>query len=161
MLSPFLTGVRSFMPLRRIAKKNALFLWLLSKTNVSQLFGLGGVRCAELSVLGGQEMAKKKSTTRYTTKQLGRVKGKTDWVKARATTQAQIAASIASDPDEAGLVFDWDNATVDMPQPKAVLNMRVDRDILEFFKKKGRGYQTKINAVLRSYVERSPAPRGQ
>jgi len=106
-------------------------------------------------------MAKKKSTTRYTTKQLGRVKGKTDWVKARATTQAQIAASIASDPDEAGLVFDWDNATVDMPQPKAVLNMRVDRDILEFFKKKGRGYQTKINAVLRSYVERSPAPRGQ
>jgi uncharacterized protein (DUF4415 family) len=31
--------------------------------------------------------------------------------------------------------------------------MRVDRDVLEFFRRQGRGYQTKINAVLRSYVE--------
>ena len=45
------------------------------------------------------------------------------------------------------------SASVDMPQPKAVLNMRVDRDVLEFFRRDGRGYQTKINAVLRSYVD--------
>jgi uncharacterized protein (DUF4415 family) len=52
------------------------------------------------------------------------------------------------------MVIDWDSATVEMPQPKAVLNMRVDRDVLDFFRKTGRGYQTRINAVLRSYVER-------
>ena len=60
---------------------------------------------------------------------------------------------MASDPDEAGMVVDWSRASAEMPQPKAVLNLRVDRDVLEFFRREGRGYQTKINAVLRSYVE--------
>lgn len=36
--------------------------------------------------------------------------------------------------------------------------MRIDRDVLDFFKSQGRGYQTRINAVLRSYME---AKRGQ
>ncbi len=40
-----------------------------------------------------------------------------------------------------------------MPQPKAVLNMRIDRDVLDFFRKTGRGYQTRINAVLRAFVD--------
>jgi uncharacterized protein (DUF4415 family) len=31
--------------------------------------------------------------------------------------------------------------------------MRVDREVLDFFRREGKGYQTKINAVLRSYVE--------
>ena len=51
-------------------------------------------------------------------------------------------------------VIDWDSATIEMPQPKAVLNMRVDRDVLDYFRQTGKGYQTRINAVLRSYVER-------
>ena len=42
---------------------------------------------------------------------------------------------------------------VELPRPKAVLNMRVDYDVLEFFRSQGRGYQKRINAVLRSYVE--------
>jgi uncharacterized protein (DUF4415 family) len=37
--------------------------------------------------------------------------------------------------------------------PKAVLNMRLDRDVMDYFRRQGRGYQTKINAVLRSYME--------
>jgi len=32
--------------------------------------------------------------------------------------------------------------------------MRVDQDVLDFFRKTGKGYQTRINAVLRSYVTR-------
>jgi len=52
------------------------------------------------------------------------------------------------------MVIDWDSATVAMPQPKAVLNMRIDRDVLEYFRKMGKGYQTRINAVLRSYMDR-------
>ena len=44
------------------------------------------------------------------------------------------------------------NATTEMPKPKADLHMRIDRDILEYFRKSGKGYQTRINAVLRSYV---------
>ena len=50
--------------------------------------------------------------------------------------------------------MDWDNATIELPQPKAVLNMRVDKEVLDFFRKSGKGYQSRTNAVLRSYVER-------
>ena len=103
-------------------------------------------------------MAKKEPTVRYTAEELReksrRGETRSDWAKATAMTDAEVEASIASDPDEAGMVIDWDSATVEMPQPKAVLNMRVDRDVLDYFRKMGRGYQTRINAVLRSYVER-------
>jgi uncharacterized protein (DUF4415 family) len=102
-------------------------------------------------------MAKKERIVSYTAEELramqARGESKSDWVRAAAMTDEQLEASIAADPDEAGLVADWSKASVEMPQPKAVLNMRVDRDVLEFFRRDGRGYQTKINAVLRSYVE--------
>jgi uncharacterized protein (DUF4415 family) len=52
--------------------------------------------------------------------------------------------------------MDWDSVTVELPKPKADLHMRVDRDVLDFFRKTGVGYQTRINAVLRSYVSRMP-----
>ena len=39
-----------------------------------------------------------------------------------------------------------------MPVPKKQISLRIDQDIFDFFKKGGDGYQTKINAVLRSYV---------
>lgn len=37
--------------------------------------------------------------------------------------------------------------------PKAQLTLRVDQDVLKWFRKRGRGYQTKINALLRAYME--------
>lgn len=37
--------------------------------------------------------------------------------------------------------------------PKAQLTIRVDRDVLDWFRKQGRGYQTRISAVLRAYME--------
>jgi len=67
-------------------------------------------------------------------------------------TADEIEASVAADPDEAGMIVDWKSASAKMPQPKAVLNMRVDKDVLDHFRKKGRGYQTRINAVLRAFV---------
>ena len=67
----------------------------------------------------------------------------------------EIEADIASDPEEAGMVVDWDNVSIELPKPKVDLHMHVDRDVLDFFRKTGRGYQTCINAVLRSYVERA------
>jgi uncharacterized protein (DUF4415 family) len=102
-------------------------------------------------------MTKKERIVRYTDEELramqARGEDKSDWARAAAMAYEEIEAAIASDPAESGLVVDWSRASVEMPQPKAVLNMRVDRDVLEFFRREGRGYQTKINAVLRSYVE--------
>lgn len=36
---------------------------------------------------------------------------------------------------------------------KSQITLRIDEDVLDWFKKQGRGYQTKINALLRAYVD--------
>jgi uncharacterized protein (DUF4415 family) len=36
---------------------------------------------------------------------------------------------------------------------KAQVTLRIDNDVLEWFKSRGRGYQTQINALLRAYME--------
>ncbi len=40
-----------------------------------------------------------------------------------------------------------------MPEPKDRLTIRVDRDVVRWLKKNGPGYQTRINAILRSFME--------
>lgn len=101
-------------------------------------------------------MARKKRIIKYTAEKLAELVEQegsgTDWEKAEAMTAAEIEAIVAADADEADMVMDWDNVTVEAPKPKAVLNMRVDKDILDYFRKTGKGYQTRINAILRSYV---------
>ena len=47
----------------------------------------------------------------------------------------------------------WKNARVIMPAKKRKISVRVDNDIIKWFKAKGKGYQSMMNAVLRSYVE--------
>jgi uncharacterized protein (DUF4415 family) len=104
-------------------------------------------------------VAKKEHIVSYSADELRamreRGESQSDFARAAADTQKEIEASAAADPDEAGFVVDWSRASVKLPKPKAVLNMRIDRDILEFFRRKGRGYQTKINAVLRAYVDQA------
>jgi uncharacterized protein (DUF4415 family) len=39
------------------------------------------------------------------------------------------------------------------PGPKKQITLRIDPDVLTFFRKHGRGYQSMINAVLRKYME--------
>jgi len=46
----------------------------------------------------------------------------------------------------------WNDAQVLFPTKKTHLSIRLDDDIVLWFKQYGRGYQTKINAVLRSYI---------
>jgi uncharacterized protein (DUF4415 family) len=104
-------------------------------------------------------MPKKERTVRYSAEELAakrkRGESSSDWERASGMTREEIEADIASDPDEAGMVVDWDSVSIELPKPKADLHMRIDRDILDFFRKSGRGYQTRINAVLRSYVQRA------
>ena len=47
----------------------------------------------------------------------------------------------------------WEEARVVIPVAKQAISIRLDRDILEFFRATGPRYQSQINAVLRSYVE--------
>jgi len=47
----------------------------------------------------------------------------------------------------------WDNATPVYPKEKIAISIRLDKDIIDFFKGEGKGYQSKINSVLRSYIK--------
>jgi uncharacterized protein (DUF4415 family) len=45
------------------------------------------------------------------------------------------------------------SATLVLPEPKTTMTIRLDQQVLEWFKAKGPGYQTRINALLRAYME--------
>lgn len=47
----------------------------------------------------------------------------------------------------------FQRARIVYPQPKKPVSLRLDDDVVTWFKTQGKGYQTHINAVLRSYVE--------
>jgi uncharacterized protein (DUF4415 family) len=51
----------------------------------------------------------------------------------------------------------WDSAEIQEPASKTPISLRVDAEVLAFFKAQGRGYQTRMNAVLKSYVEAQKA----
>jgi uncharacterized protein (DUF4415 family) len=83
-----------------------------------------------------------------------RRKGKTDWARVDALTDKEIEASIANDPDWAEFKdLDWSKAILVIPPKKKAISIRVDEDVLDHFKREGAGYQRRMNAVLRSYVE--------
>ncbi len=84
----------------------------------------------------------------------GRSEDKTDWAAVDALTDSEIEAAIASDQDWAEFRdVDWSDAVLVMPGKKVPISIRVDPDVLDFFKDEGPGYQRRINQVLRSYVE--------
>lgn len=77
----------------------------------------------------------------------------TDWEALRAMSDAEIHSGIEDDPDAHGTdeAF-WKNADVVMPKSKQVVTIRLDRDVLDWFRQQS-GYQTRINAILRAYMK--------
>jgi len=77
-----------------------------------------------------------------------------------AEQKARLDA-VASMPDEqidysdAPVLPDavWMKAAAELPQAKQQITLRIDAEVLDFFKQTGKRYQSRINAVLRSYVE--------
>lgn len=89
-----------------------------------------------------------------------RRKGKTDWARVDALTDEAIDASIRNDPDWAEFEnVDWSKAVLVMPPKKKAISIRVDEDVLNYFKEEGAGYQSRMNAVLRTYVDQTRKPR--
>lgn len=78
--------------------------------------------------------------------------GQTDLKRIRAVTDDEIAASAELDPDAAPSDLDWASAEVVFPPRKVAISIRVDQDVLDFFKKAGAGYQRRMNSVLRAYM---------
>jgi uncharacterized protein (DUF4415 family) len=102
-------------------------------------------------------MRKKSDTVRYTAKQIkariARGEDRTNWNKANAMTGAKLEASIRADMDDIQGEPDWTQAIMGIPAPKDHINIRIDHDVLQWFKSNGRGYQTLMNNVLRAFVQ--------
>ena len=99
----------------------------------------------------------KKTIARRTSAQLTALrragKSQTDWARIRAMRDADI--NFSDSPEITPDMFV--KAIVQRGgQPvyrKTQLTLRVDRDVVDWFKGQGRGYQTRINALLRAYKE--------
>jgi uncharacterized protein (DUF4415 family) len=89
----------------------------------------------------------KEKTTQTTSR--SRSKGATDLKRLRALRDSEIDFS---DIPKLGKSF-WATAKLNLPEPKDRLTIRVDHDVVQWLKKHGKGYQTRINAILRSYME--------
>src|SRR5690348_12619893 len=77
------------------------------------------------------------------------VKGKTKLIKLHQKSDASINYKDSPATSEKF----WEDAEVIMPTHKIHLSVRLDEDIVEYFKQKGHGYQSRINAVLKAYVK--------
>jgi uncharacterized protein (DUF4415 family) len=77
-----------------------------------------------------------------------------NWVQLNAMTEEKIEHRAAEDMAELSIDPDWvENAEVIAPRTKDRVTVRLDHDVLEWLKAQGRGYQTRINAILRAYVQ--------
>ena len=77
-----------------------------------------------------------------------RKQSKTDWPKVKAMKDRDIDFSDTPDLDDNFFA----EATL-WPGKKKQITIRLDPDVVDFFKTKGRGYQSSINAALRRYME--------
>jgi len=94
-------------------------------------------------------------TVRYTTEELKemarRGKSKTDWKRVEAMKDKDII--IDGDSPEITAEM-WRNAVVtDRRPPKKNITLRIDPEIIDWFKARGKGYQTRMTAVLRVFIQ--------
>lgn len=81
---------------------------------------------------------------------------KTNWEHIDRLTDEQIDYS-----ENPSLDADFFARAVRWPTNKELISLRLDRDVLAFFRKQGRGYQTVINALLRRYMEEQATRNGR
>lgn len=83
--------------------------------------------------------------------------GKTDWERLRAMNDKSIRKAISADPEARPTdVAFWKHAKVVVPRTKQTVTIRLDADLLDWLRRQ-KGYQTRINAVLRTYMEAQKA----
>jgi len=76
----------------------------------------------------------------------------TNWARVNAMREEDIQRAIADDPDTF-TVEDWTEARLVIPLSKESIHLRVDADVLAWFKAGGPGHLSRMNAVLRNYYE--------
>lgn len=87
-------------------------------------------------------------------------RGKTDWARVDRLTDKEIEAAVRADPDAPPLLDgEWfRRARIVWPKTKVPVSLRLDPDVLQWFKLQGPRYQTRMNAVLRAFVDAHRRP---
>ena len=76
----------------------------------------------------------------------------TDWARVKAMPQEEVER--LADEEDGPLPEGWESTIIiGLPPRKRDVHIRLDADVLDWFRAQGRGYQTRINAVLRAFVE--------
>ena len=94
-------------------------------------------------------------------KRTGKTSARTgsDWKRLASLTERQIRRAIETDPDARATDADfWKGARLVMPKAKETITIRLDADLLKWFRRQER-YQTRINAVLRTYMDANTGAR--
>ena len=85
-------------------------------------------------------------------RKFARGESETDWKRVNALSQEEVER--LADEEQGSLPKDWESTvTLGLPPEKQDIHIRVDSDVLEWFKARGKGYQIRINAVLRAFVQ--------
>lgn len=83
--------------------------------------------------------------------EMRKTKSATDWNRLHRGTASGREPEV--DAEERDIEWDWSRARLVTPEPKRAISLRLDADVLDYFKAQGKGYQTRMNAVLRAYME--------
>lgn len=81
--------------------------------------------------------------------------GKTEWARLDEMTDEEIEANAASDADNPQWTEEQlEAARLALPddRTKVAISIRLEPEVIEYFKSQGPGYQTRVNAVLKAYV---------
>ncbi len=99
-------------------------------------------------------MLKSETIVRYTAEEIDEIRrgggDLTDYARLDALSDEEIEASI--DREEEG-EFDRSTLRAGIPQPKQKITVRLDSDVIEWFRSQGSGYQVQMNDVLKNYME--------
>lgn len=74
---------------------------------------------------------------------------RTDWERLNQMSDSDIDVSDIPSLDKSF----FNRAKLRNPKRKQAVSVRLDKDVFDWFRRKGKGYQNRINAVLRAYVE--------
>jgi uncharacterized protein (DUF4415 family) len=101
-------------------------------------------------------MQKKGTIVRATAEEIramiARGEDRSDWEASQRMSQAEVER--LADEDDGPLSEGWeDTVVIGIPGRKEPVHIRLDADVLAWFRAHGPGYQTRINAVLRSFVQ--------
>jgi uncharacterized protein (DUF4415 family) len=97
--------------------------------------------------------AKSERIVRMTLEEARKLPDMTDYARLDAMTDEDIAKAVAEDPDACPVDADWGDASLVVPSHMRDAVLFVDNDVLAWFRATGDGFRTRMNAVLRAYME--------